>query len=162
MNQHYKRIAQELRGLKNKAGLVDPAAAVDWARAHPKSQLHKELTWDDSVAAERYRIWQVRSLISVHIVDVQGDREFISLSIDRHQFGGYREATEVLSNRTMLIIMYNDCLDELARLQRRFSALPELAPVWAAVGKLTKKKLPPVRAAARLRGRAEQPRAGAP
>jgi len=147
MSERLDTIADELRGLKNNQGLIDPARAVEWARTHPKSWLHGALCWDDEVAGERYRVWQVRALISVHILDPAGERRFVSLSIDRTA-GGYREAHEVLNNTDLLEVMLTDAFDELHRVRRRFAALPVLEPLWKALTRVEEKHRPEVKKAA--------------
>lgn len=48
-------------------GVLTPRAVVKDAK-NPKSPLHSEFEWDDSAAAERYRLAQARDLIArVHV-----------------------------------------------------------------------------------------------
>lgn len=46
----------------------------------PSSYLHRFFEWDDSVAAERYRLNQARKIIQVLVVEIEGQivREFTS------------------------------------------------------------------------------------
>lgn len=133
MSERTDGISVELLKLKNEDGIINPAKAVDWARKHTKSQLHASLEWDDGVAAERYRVWQVRALISVHIIDAEGGRRFVSLSIDRKHDGsnGYRSLEDIVARPDLREIMLKDALSELERIQMRYNKLTELAPVWA-------------------------------
>ena len=59
MSDRTNAIADELLALKSETGVINPAAAVAWARENKKSMLHANLEWDDSVAGERWRVLQV-------------------------------------------------------------------------------------------------------
>lgn len=55
-------VATELRSLYDSHGHLSPALVVDAAR-DPDSPLHPRFEWDDSTAAERYRVFQAAHLI---------------------------------------------------------------------------------------------------
>jgi len=133
MSERSNTIGEELLALRSKQnGRINPTDAVKWARKHTKSRLHDALEWDDAVAGERYRIWQVRALIGAYVLDVStGDRQFISLTIDRSE-GGYRPLSEVISSPDLREIMVADALAELERVQRRYQRVSELQEVWRA------------------------------
>jgi hypothetical protein len=144
MSDRTDGISAELLKLKNEDGIINPANVVAWARKHPKSVLHANLEWDDGVAAARYRVWQVRALISVHIVDPDGGRRFVSLSIDRKHDGsnGYRAMDDVVARQDLREIMLKDALADLERMQARYTKLTELQPVWAAAGTVRERRRP--------------------
>jgi len=144
MSERTNNIGDELLALKDSAGKINPTDAVKWAREHTKSHLHAELEWDDSVAGERYRVWQVRSLISVHIVDANGGRQFVSLSIDRRD-GGYRPVADVMANTSLRAIMLSDALADLDRIRNKYQNLQELEKVWAARDVVAQQAEPEVR-----------------
>jgi hypothetical protein len=142
MSERLDTIAAELLALRTEQGVINPSEVVRWARANADSRLHGALNWDDEVAAERYRIWQVRSLISVHIVDVDGGRKFVSLSIDRAggHSGGYRPISEVMDDETLRDVMLKDAMAELERVQKRFEKLKELSAVWEELHKVKRRR----------------------
>jgi hypothetical protein len=129
-------IANELLELRNDNGVINPAHVVDWARENPASRLHASLEWDDSLAAERWRREQVRTLIAVHVVDADGSRKLISLSIDRTASGGYRPLDEVLGQPTLREVMLKDALADLDRVQKKYERLQELERVWLAASQV--------------------------
>jgi hypothetical protein len=131
MSERTESIAGELLKLRDKDGKISASAAVEWARRHPKSHLHAALQWDDEIAGEAHRTWQVRSLIAIHIVDTEGARRFVSLSIDRGE-GGYRQISDVMSRADLRKVMLDDALAELERMQKKYRHLQELETVWAA------------------------------
>lgn len=138
MSDRTDGVAKELLALRDKEGKISASAAVEWARKHPKSYLHASLQWDDEIAGEAHRVWQVRALISVHIVDPQGARRFVSLSIDRAE-GGYRQVSDVMSRQDLRKIMLDDALAELQRLEAKYKHLQELETIWAARDKVARR-----------------------
>jgi len=124
-------IRDELVELQKHDGILRPESAVMWARKNPKSALHGALEWDDNAAAHQYRIWQVRQLIAVHVVNEEGVRQIVSLSIDRiNQGGGYREINSILASPPLREILLADALAELERMRLKYQGLVELAKVW--------------------------------
>ena len=132
MSDRTDGISAELLKLKNTDGIINPTKVVEWARDHTKSHLHASLEWDDAIAGERYRLWQVRALISVHIVDPDGGRRFVSLSIDRKHDGsnGYRAMDDIVARPNLREVMLADALADLERVRQRYQRLTELQPVW--------------------------------
>jgi hypothetical protein len=132
MSDRTDGIGRELLKLKNDNGVINPTEVVKWARRNTRSHIHAALEWNDEIAGERYRIWQIRALISVHIVDAEGGRRFVSLSIDRKHDGsnGYRELDDVVTSPNLREIMLADALADLGRVQERYTKLTELQPVW--------------------------------
>jgi hypothetical protein len=147
MSERTDTIVEELLALRKGNGVINASEVVTWARANKKSQVHASLTWDDKVAGERYRIWQVRALISLHIRDTEGGRRFVSLSIDR-PVGGYRELSSVMSSDELRAVMLEDALADLERVQKRYEKLQELAGVWGEAAKVAATVRPSRRKAA--------------
>src|SRR5678816_2885073 len=106
-----ENVASELLRLE-RGGLIQPKAAVEWARAHPSSALHAELEWDDAIAGEQYRIQQVRQLIQVFVEPVHHTRQYVSLSIDRVGGGGYRHINSVMNTPDLRTVLLQDALRE--------------------------------------------------
>jgi len=145
MSARTDRLHAELMGLRDKAGLIDARAAVKWARRNTRSQLHSELEWDDDAAAEEFRVYQVRQLIAIDLVDGGGVRKIVSLSIDRASGGGYRDIEQVAAAPNLRAILLQDALSELNRLRERYKRLSELAVVWSATDQVAKKSGRPSR-----------------
>ncbi len=138
-------IETELNNLFDGEGFLKPRIVVDWAREHPESEIFKKLEWDDTKAADKYRLDQARLLITVYIRTDEGDRATISLVQDRNPEGGYRRIGPVMSNAEMRAMAVRQALREFKRWQQRYQHLAELAEVFAAADSLVK---PPEDAAA--------------
>lgn len=130
-----EKIRSELLGIKAESsdGLLYAPTVVDWARAHPDSALHGALQWNDTIAAQEYRVWQVRQLIQIHVVTAEGAPQLVSLSIDRKGNGGYRGIDEVVKSKDLSDIMLADALAELERVQTKYARVKELTGVWEQV-----------------------------
>jgi hypothetical protein len=131
MSERIEGIGTELLKLRDKEGKISAAGAVEWAAKNKKSHLHAALEWDDAIAGVAHRVWQVRNLIAVHVLDAEGSRRFVSLSIDRGE-GGYRQISDVMSSADLRKVMLDDALAELERMQKKYRHLQELETVWAA------------------------------
>lgn len=137
------QITAELHRIAEKhGGKLRPVDVVKEARSK-SSPIHSQFVWDDSVAAQRYRIWQARQLISVTVEYIGGGDEgklhrvFVSLTSDRSgQGGGYRSINAVLANSDQRQRMLADALEEMERFQEKFSSLKELVRVFAAMRKV--------------------------
>jgi hypothetical protein len=138
-------IRSELLALKKADGRFVAEEAVTWAERNKSSKLYGALEWDDSVAGHHYRVWQMRNLITLHIVDPEtGEPEVISLTIDRvnGDGGGYRLISDILLVPSMRATMLADALEELERIQQKYHRLNQLAGVFKAIDRV-KNKLQP-------------------
>ncbi len=150
MKDRSSAIAAELHAIAEaNNGKLRPVDVVEAAR--PKnSVLHSRFEWDDSEAAERYRLWQARQLISVTVeyfgaVDNQkSSRVFVSLESDRKTDDGYRNINVVMKDPSMREELLSNALDEMRRFQQRYKDLTELTKVFLAMNSVatkSKKKL---------------------
>lgn len=134
-------IAYELQQLSAQHhGLLQPIVIVEAAR-DPMSPLHDCFTWEDGVAAERWRLHEARQLIRVTATYIETKsknliptRVFVSLSDDRKvKDGGYRSVVTVLSDAALRAQMLVDALAELQRFRAKYARLVELAEVFEAI-----------------------------
>ena len=134
-------IKAELRAIFDGNELTSPHDIVAWAASRRTSALYKELKFDDNkTAAALWRISHARALISIHIVDVERRRETISLSIDRHEDGGYRQIVDVLETPNLRSIALSDALKDLEQRKQKYedAELFELTPIWEALEDVAK------------------------
>ena len=131
------RIIDELEQVRARAedGLLHPENVVAFAR-NPGTALHNRFTWDNSEAAEKYRVWEARQLIAATVTVIAEDRPayraYVSLSSDRANDGGYRPISVIVRNKRMYEEMLSDALKDLERLQEKYEHLKELRQVWRA------------------------------
>ena len=137
----YREALEQIAAKNN--GVLRPVDVVNEARSE-KSPLHNAFEWDDSVAAEAYRIEQAKELIRVQVV-VIGDnpqpvRAFVNLGCYRGtEDGGYRLTSRVLNDSELLAELKKDAAQELVAFEQKYSRIAELAGVFqsakTAIGK---------------------------
>ncbi|WP_164145873.1 hypothetical protein [Stenotrophomonas maltophilia] len=135
MTANNEAIRKELEQLKS-AGVIQPADVV--ARASdPASAMHNWFQWDDTEAAQAYRLQQARQLLRVFVTvetkDNKPVRAFVSLGTDRYGEGGYRTMAEVLSDEEMRAQLLADAVKELRSAEKKYRQLQELSGVWSAL-----------------------------
>jgi len=135
-----KAILEELHALKQR-GVLQPKSVVDAARDEA-SPLHSLFTWDDTEAAEQYRLIEARKLIAVHVEWLPGASSpspvFVSLHNDRRG-GGYRTMVDVLSDAERRAQLLEEALEEMTYFREKYKALKELAGVFDAIKKIKKR-----------------------
>jgi hypothetical protein len=147
-----KRIASEHNGVLMPADVVEAARPKD-------SVLHSRFEWNDSEAAEKYRLWQARYLLNVTVEYIGSEKEgsdyrvFVSLTPDRAD-GGYRSIDAVMRNRGSREQLLADALEELDRIQVKYSQLKELAEIFRAIKRVRRQRINPVRKARRMTAQA--------
>ena len=138
------KVVEELKRIANEhSGLLQPAIVVQEARPS-NSPLHSHFEWDDSQAAEKFRIQQARQLINIVVETVPGLKEpvpvFVSLTPDRaRDGGGYRLLTTVLTDKMSKELLLQDALNELEVFQRKYARLKELAALFKVMRTVRKK-----------------------
>lgn len=120
----------ELEAIRTKAqdGLLRAKDVVDFARSNPDSKLHAHFEWDDSVAAEEFRLHQARGLIRAVITFQPATdgtpvrtRAYISLPSERVNGGGYRRIEQAQENPAMVGELIGEFKASLAGLHERFA-----------------------------------------
>jgi hypothetical protein len=139
-------IRNELLALRRKSDeKIHAEDGVEWAQRNPDSALNKALTWDDGKAAHNWRVHEVRNLIRIHLVVEDDPRRapmVVSLSIDRHDGGGYRLVEDVRRNRTLSAVLMDDALADLNRAKRKFVSCTRLTSLWEELDRITREWLP--------------------
>ena len=118
-------------------GRLTPESVLRDAKC-PDSVLHPQFEWDDSKAANEYRLWQARQIIRVSVTVIpNAEKEYhayVSLKDDRKQEGGgYRSTVSVLKHSVRRDAMLREALEELDVFRRKYAILTELAPVFEAI-----------------------------
>jgi hypothetical protein len=141
-----KAALQELRVLHQKGkGALTPEAVLSKATS-AKSALHSYFTWDDTEAAQRYRLEQARGVIrSVRVELLHVDRKpinvraFVSLPSDRGKGAGYQHIVSVMRQPGPRAELLAAALAELGAFRKRYADLAELAGVFEEIDKIVKK-----------------------
>lgn len=132
-------VAEELERISRKhKGVLRPRDVVKFAR-NPETALHEHFEWDDTKAAEEYRLEQARRIIRVQVVYLEEDSEpiraYASLQKDRGR-DSYRPITRVMQDEEMRAELMEQALKEARAWMRRYEQLEELAEVFSAIEKV--------------------------
>lgn len=135
-------IQQELLRIANEnGGTLNPEVVVAHAAA-TTSPLHSCFQWDDTQAAQQYRLWQARQLIRVQVSVLPGtqteSRVFVSLTTDRGR-NGYRVMADVLTDEDAYRQLLAEAKADAERFANRYKALKEMAAVIREIKAATRK-----------------------
>lgn len=124
-------------------GVLKPEQVVKAARSE-SSPLHSYFTWNDGEAAEKYRMHEARTLLSICVEYIGNPEEkneqrvFVSLRSDRAE-GGYRELVRVLGNARTRKELVADALEEMRFFQEKYKSLRALTGVFTAMKRATRR-----------------------
>lgn len=113
-----------------------PESVLEKAK-DPDSELHKCFEWDDSVAAEKYRLQQARQVIQFLVVKGTEKEEtptrVFQITSEKQV---YRPVTFFLRNEDEYTTLLMRAKAELKAMQTRYSMLTELESIWEELAKL--------------------------
>lgn len=118
-----RSIRAQYAAIRKQHGVVTPRLIVDSAR-DPDSPLHRFFEWDDSAAAEKYRLSQASDLIRrVQVfVTKDGVKQPVRVyaSVVRDDVRGYEEITEVLKDEVSAASFMDAMRRDLESVIRRY------------------------------------------
>jgi hypothetical protein len=131
-----QRVGQELEAIRGVAGGLTARAVVDAARPK-KHYLHRYFTWDDAIAAARYREDEARHLIRSVVVRFTDEptstvpvRAFVAIGKDEDR---YMPTSVVLSQEKLRAKLLARAVEELRWFKQKYRDLSELAGVFRAI-----------------------------
>ncbi len=123
----------ELDRIARAEGLIRPERVVEVAQDE-NNPLHDHFTWDDTEAAELYRIQQARGLIRVYVVHEprvsRQVRAYVSVPSDRATTGGYRPSATVAESPQWSGEMFDEIEAKVRGLRRSYAYLSFLDPLF--------------------------------
>lgn len=149
-NKDVPVVVRELKRIEKAIGSLTPATVVE-AASGSRSPLHRYFTWDDSLAAAKYREWQARVLIGcvqVTIKDASGGestvRAFVSVSPtdegvevdDLIAERGYMSVEKAARNSGYKGQVIQYAYNQLVNWKRRFGGFKEFFEVTEAIGRV--------------------------
>jgi hypothetical protein len=129
-------VKKELERIRQEhGGILHPRIVVNTA-SDPDNVLHECFCWDDTKAADSYRMIQARNLIRVcveYVEHVQVPvRAYVSLAPDRID-GGYRALTDVLTNESLKEQLLYQAKQDMRIFESKYAQLSELSSVFSAM-----------------------------
>ncbi|MFG1260019.1 hypothetical protein V5F79_22085 [Xanthobacter flavus] len=137
VGQHLELLRQQCKGE------LTPKDVVDDAR-NPNSPLHCYFEWDDSAAAEHYRLSQARGLIRAVVAiytqpDQPAQRMKAYVHIPEPAAPHYRETSQAMSQKKTRDMVLQRAWREFQDWRRRYKDLKEFAAVFEAADDVAKK-----------------------
>lgn len=136
----FKADAQKVADEISSIGLsVKPEEIVDKARDE-STELHKCFEWDDTKAAEKYRVYQARQIVChliVKEVDDEPQKQEVRFFYKTDSQEGYKPTSYIIRNKDEYHKLLDRALTELKAFQRKYSTLKELDGLFDAINALT-------------------------
>ena len=111
---------------------VKPRQIVDYAK-NPETELHKCFTWDNDVAAEKWRLYEARQVVcNLVIVETNSDDEDIQIRAFHKVANdeGYKSFRIILKNKDEYEKLLERCLSDLRALKNKYQNLSEYQEIW--------------------------------
>jgi hypothetical protein len=135
-------VGEHLEGLRAASGSLTAARVVKDAKAR-RSPLHEFFQWDNTAAANEYRLEQARHLLRSLVVvyehipqHKEPVRAFVTFEkseqVDR---GAYIAVCDAMSNAELRKELVEQALGEAQEWQKRYEGLVELKAIFEAIAK---------------------------
>ena len=125
-------VANEIMSIGDTA---TPAQIVDMAR-DSSTELHKCFEWNDTVAAEKYRLEQARQVVRILVIkreDGQKDQPERRFFHKNEYSEGYKSLEFIVRNDTEYEKLLKQALAELHAFKAKYHALSELEEILALI-----------------------------
>ena len=136
----FKADAQKVAAEISSIGLsVKPEEIVDKARDE-STELHKCFEWDDTKAAEKYRVYQARQIVChliVKEVNNEPQKQEVRFFYKTDSQEGYKPVSYIMRNEDEYQKLLDRALSELKAFQRKYSTLKELDGLFDTINTLT-------------------------
>lgn len=133
-NANAEKVDSEIKSIGDKA---TPQQLLDYAKNNENSELHKCFEWDDSIAAEKYRLEQARKIL-IFIVRVPANKE--KPPIREYQITTerctYQPTRAFLSNQDEYEELLKRAYAELVAFKKKYKMLSELEEVFKAIDEI--------------------------
>lgn len=137
-----QEVGERLEKLRQSHGALTPPLVVAEA-TDDASPLHPAFEWDDTAAAEKYRLEQARDLLANVVVVLDGPgpdttRETRAFVVVHQQDESVYQSVEVvLTDPSMRAELLKNALAELKSWQKKYRDLQELAEVFRAAARVS-------------------------
>lgn len=129
-----EKILSVIQPIYEEKGFVLPEDVVSAARKED-SLIHSFFDWDDSSAAEKYRLWQARQLTKEVVIEYEGTSvpAYYNVVVNRTESNsgsqGYVPLERILSEEDLHNQVVAEAIRELRYWQKMYNSLRELEKV---------------------------------
>lgn len=135
-----QKCADEISEICEDIGSASPRDILDKAR-NEDTELHKCFTWDDSVAAERFRLIEAGTIVRHLIIKEEGkpsdedgeDRPPMRVFYKTTEDEGYKPTEMVVQKKDEYQALLSRAWDELRRFKAKYQMLSELEEIFALI-----------------------------
>lgn len=131
-----QKVYEEIMELCDDLESASPKDIVEKARDE-SSELHKCFTWNDSVAAERWRVHEARFVIRQLVIKeekVPKDRPEVRLFYKTDNESGYKPTELIVQKDDEYKALLKRAYAELQAFKRKYSMLKELQEIFDLIG----------------------------
>lgn len=119
---------------------VTPQEILEKGR-DPKTELHKCFEWDDSKAAEKYRIQQARAIVRCLVIketdEPKSGKPEVRVFYKTSGNDGYKPTTIIMQNRDEYVRLLERAYAELSAFKAKYRILTELDGVFEQIDLLS-------------------------
>lgn len=133
-------VGRTIENIEKEKGECTARMLLEEARAE-ESPIHELFEWDDSIAAEKYRLKQATEIITAVAVVIEDNvdtpkkvRAFANVGSRRK--GSFIPMTTALAKEESRKIILQHALEELSEFKAKYRDLQELATIFAEIEKL--------------------------
>lgn len=141
-NKVYKELCEIQNN--NEEGNLLPEEVLEWAKNHPLSELYKGIDWDDSIAAQKWRLQQCTKIIynirivpgSSNMEDIKEDntplRQDIQIVPFMHIDGvrGYQSTVQIVNNEDKYDQLKKQAYRDLESWRSKYQMITELKDLF--------------------------------
>lgn len=127
-----QKVADEISSIGDE---ITPAQILEKAR-DSSTELHKCFEWDDSKAAEKYRLSQARQVVHhliIKDVEDKGEENPVRVFHQTENGGGYKPFSVIVKNPTEYEKLLAQARNELRAFKRKYHTLSELEEILALI-----------------------------
>lgn len=124
------RVHKELEQVRKATGQLLPDAVVEFAKAHPRSELHRLFPWDDATAAAAHRAEIARNVIrSIRIIYSKAQDEPMRVYVKPAESKGYQPLVDIPSKGAGAVLsLKKQALADLLAWLRRYEQVVGFLP----------------------------------
>lgn len=126
-----ERCYEEIQSIGESA---TPKQILDFAR-NPDTELHKCFEWDDSIAAEKYRLSQARTIVCnlVYVDEKKPEPQRVAVRLIQRADEAYKPVQMIVRNKTEYENLLERAMSELRAFKARYHTLVELEEILSLI-----------------------------
>lgn len=127
-----EKVYSDIERIKEKT----PQNLVDYAAKHPKSELHKCFTWDDTKAANEYRKNEARQVLRLLVFVDEKEEEPTKIRVLQKTTETYEPVKMILRDKDEYKALLERAKAELKAFKERYKNLVELEEILSLIDEL--------------------------